>query len=221
MRTWPVRRPRPRPTPEGEPRGVPPVIGLTGGIGAGKSAALAAFARRGAATLSADEAVHGLYDDPEVLVAVRARFGGGVLGAGGGVDRPALGRAAFVEVGGMAFLEQLLHPRVQERRERWVAGQRALVPQPPLLVCEVPLLFEVGAEGAFDAVLVVTAPEPLRRARVAARGQAAAFAALSARQLAEADKASRVDPEATYVNDGSLEELDAWVGARFAACVGG
>jgi dephospho-CoA kinase len=189
---------------------------LTGGIGSGKSAALAAFARCGAAVLSSDEAVHGLYADPEVVRAVVDRFGSEVLSAAGAVDRPALGARVFGDHEAMRFLEGLIHPRVGAGRERWVAGQRALDPPPPLLVCEVPLLFEVGAEGAFDAVLTITAGEAVRRARVEERGQR--FDERRARQLPEEEKVARAD--GAFVNDGALADLESWVADRFAELAG-
>ncbi len=139
--------------------------------------------------------------------AVAARFGTGVLDAGGEIDRAALGGSVFGDPDGMTFLEELLHPRVGAERRRWVAAARRRRPAPPVIVCEVPLLFEVGAEGEFDAVVVVSAPDEIRRARVAARGQD--FAARAARQLPEADKLARADE--SYVNDGTLDDLDAWV----------
>lgn len=192
--------------------GVPPLVGLTGGIGAGKSAALAALARHGAATLSADEVIHRLYDDPEVVAAVVGRFGDSVLAADGRVDRAVLGPRAFAEPGGVRFLEELLHPRVGAERARWVAARRADVPPPPLIVCEVPLLFEVGSESDYDVVVVVTAPDALRRERVAARGQD--FDARAARQLPEAEKAARAD--VVYENTGGLDDLDAWAAGLVA-----
>jgi dephospho-CoA kinase len=97
-----------------------------------------------------------------------------------------------------------------------MAEQIAADPPPTLLVCEVPILFEAGAEDQFDAVLVITAAEEIRRARVAARGQD--FDALSARQLPEADKVARADR--AYANDGDLEHLRAWVADRFAEYAG-
>lgn len=148
--------------------------------------------------------------------AVAERFGPEVLDAAGAVDRGALGRRAFAEVGGMTFLEGLLHPRIQERRARWVADEHARRPPPPLLVCEVPLLYEAGAEDAFDAVFVITASEAVRRARVEARGQG--FAVRAARQLPEAEKIARAD--AAYVNDGPLGDLERWVAQRFAELAG-
>jgi dephospho-CoA kinase len=162
--------------------------------------------------LSSDEVVHRVYGDPEVRAAVRERFGDGVFGAGGEVDRASLSRLAFAEPERVAFLEGLVHPRVGRAREAWQAEQRRRNPPPPLLVCEVPLLFEAGLEGAFDAVLVVSAPAEVRRERVEARGQD--FSALSARQLDEAEKIRRADRY--LVNDGSVADLEEWVAERFA-----
>lgn len=151
-----------------------------------------------------------------MIARVVERFGPGVLGADGRVDRRALGPQALAQEGGLAFLERLLYPRVQAARDAWIAAQRATDPAPPLLVCEVPVLFEAGIEDRFDAVLVVTAGEAVRHARVAARGQD--FAALSARQLPEADKVARADR--AYVNDGTPGDLRAWVADRFAEYAG-
>ena len=191
----------------------PPSIGLTGGIGSGKSAALRAFSRRGAAVLSADDVVHGLYRDPEVIAAVTERFGHDILATDGQVDRALLGQRAMAEDGGIGFLESLLHPRIGAARDAWVAAQRAQAPPPPLLVCEVPLLFEVGLQDHFDQVLVVTAPPEVRRARVEARGQD--FDARAAMQWDEDRKVAAAN--ASYVNDGSEADLDAWVGRMFDA----
>jgi dephospho-CoA kinase len=190
---------------------MPPVIGLTGGIGSGKSEALAAFARRGAAVLSSDEVVHRLYALPEVTRAVAERFGPGVLDTEGAVDRGALRRAALAQEGGIEFLEEVTHPRVRQVRRAWVDRQVARSPRPPLVVCEVPLLYEVGVDGEFDAVLVVTASEGLRRARVKERNQD--FDAIASRQLPEQEKVVRAS--SYFQNDGDLEALDAWVASCF------
>jgi dephospho-CoA kinase len=196
----------------------PPCLGLTGGIGSGKSAALDAFARRGAAVLSSDAVVHRLYEDPVVVDAVRGRFGDVVLDPSGGVDRAVLGPRAFAEDGGIAFLESLLHPRIGPVREAWMREQRGRSPRPPLLVCEVPLLFEAGLAPHFDAVLVVTASNPVRRMRVEERGQH--FDERRAHQMDEDAKVAAADE--AYVNDGSLDDLQAWVDdvmARYGAGV--
>ncbi len=189
----------------------PRSLGLTGGIGSGKSAALDAFRRLGAAVLSSDEVVHAIYAEPGVIDAVRDRFGPGAVTPDGRVDRAALGALAFADPEGIAFLEQLVHPRVGAAREAWQEAQRCRTPAPPLLVCEVPLLFEADLVGAFDAVLVVTASEPIRRARVAARGQD--FSARSGRQMTEDEKVRRATRY--VVNDGSMSQLEEWVAERF------
>ncbi len=190
----------------------PSLLGLTGGIGAGKSTALAALGRLGAATLSSDEVVADAYSDPGLVGAVRERFGAATIAPDGSVDRAALASAAFGAPGGIEFLEGLIHPRVGEARARWVARERARQAPAPLLVCEVPLLFEVGIEADFDAVLVVTASEPIRRERVAARGQD--FDQRSARQIPEAEKVARADE--VLVNDGSEADLERWARSVFA-----
>jgi len=166
--------------------------------------------------LSADDVVHRLYGDPDVLDVVRGRFGDAVLSPDGSVDRGALGDAAFAQEGGLAFLEDLLHPRIGRAREAWVAEQRARLLAPPLLVCEVPLLFEADLADQFDAVVVVTASDEVRRHRVEDRGQD--FAGRSRHQLPEADKVARADM--AYVNEGSVRDLGAWVDvvmARYAS----
>lgn len=207
-----THRPRIRYRRSSPPTRKPRLLGLTGGIGSGKSLALDAFRRLGAAVLSSDEQVHAAYDDPEVVATVRDRFGDGVVGSDGLLDRAALGARAFAEADGVAFLERLVHPRVGAARREWERAQQARDPLPPLLVCEVPLLYEAGLEEDFDAVLVVTASEEVRRARVAARGQD--FDARAARQIPEDDKIRRADRY--LLNDGPEDDLEAWVAARFA-----
>src|SRR5690242_15869388 len=162
----PIRRIRgpaiPRATPRTPPKRLrspkksskPLAVAITGGIGAGKSEALAAFARHGAATISSDEVVHELYEDPEVQAALAERFGTS--------DRHAVSQQAVGDRVALIWLEQLLHPRVIERTEAWRDGLSRLPDPPDLAVNEVPLLYEAGAEGRFDAVVVITAPRELR-----------------------------------------------------------
>ena len=190
-------------THSGEPR----VLGLTGGIGSGKSAALEAFSRLGAAVLSSDAVVHDCYGDPGIVARVRERFGDEVIDADGPVARAALGARVFGDDDARRFLEGLIHPQVGLARERWIERERSLTPPPPLLVCEVPLLFEVGLEGLFDAVVTVTASDDVRRRRVEDRGQD--FDARRGTQIGEDEKVARADH--SYVNDGTLEDLDTWV----------
>jgi dephospho-CoA kinase len=179
------------------------LLGLTGGIGAGKSTALAAFAQLGCPTLSSDEIVHALYLDPEARAAVAEHFGPDVLGGDGGVDRPALAARVFADDGERRWLEGLLHPRVAAALERWRAEQEAAHPG-ALLVHEVPLLYEAGLADRYDAVVLITAPDDVRRAR-----RPAHFDERAAAQLPEGDKAARANH--VYVNDGTPEQLEQWV----------
>ena len=178
-------------------------IGLTGGIGAGKSTACAALERLGAVCLSTDVVVHELYESPEIRNAVAARFGPAVI-VDGRVDRPALARAAFATEEGRAWLEQLLWPRVGERVAAFRAQASAAEPPPRAAVVEIPLLFESGSDHGFDATIAVIADEAIRQQRADARGHEA-LSERAARQLSQQEKSQR----ATYtvVNDGSEREL--------------
>ena len=182
-----------------------PFVGLTGGLGAGKSTALAELAALGAAVLSSDAVVHELYDTAGVADAVRERFGSEVF-AGERVDRGALARRVFASEDDRLWLEQLLWPMVARRAQEFHEQASRREPPPPAAVVEAPLLFESGAASRYQATIAVVADDALRAARIAARDQAA-LASREARQLPQAEKARR----ATYVvvNDGSLEELRA------------
>jgi dephospho-CoA kinase len=182
---------------------VVPFIGLTGGIGAGKSTALAALERQGAVCLSTDRVVHQLYESADVRGAVVERFGPSVV-QGDRVDRAALARAAFASDDGRAWLEQLLWPRVGARIAAWRREADEAQPPPRAAVVEVPLLFESGLDHGFDATIAVIADEATRERRAAARGHEA-LSERAARQLTQQEKAQR----ATYTvrNDGTESEL--------------
>jgi dephospho-CoA kinase len=184
--------------------GAPPFVGLTGGIGAGKSEALAALERLGAATISADTVVHQLYENPEVRAAVVGRWGDGVA-PGGRVDRARVARKAFADDDDRAWLEALIWPKVGERIAEWRAVESQRDPAPRALVVETPLLFEAGLESAYDATIAVVAEEGVRAERAGARGHAA-LDERAARQLTQDEKAAR----ATYAveNSGSLAQLE-------------
>jgi dephospho-CoA kinase len=188
---------------------VVPFIGLTGGIGAGKSTALDALERLGAVTLSTDRVVHELYESAEVRAAVRERFGDEVMN-GEVVDRPGLARAAFATDEGRHWLEQLLWPRVGERIADFRTGADRVSPPPRAAVVEVPLLFESGSDHGFDATIAVIADEEVRHERASARGHAA-LSERAARQLSQQEKSQR----ATYtvINDGSVGELESKLSA--------
>jgi dephospho-CoA kinase len=181
----------------------PLAVAITGGVGAGKSEALKAFARHGAATISSDEVVHQLYEDGEVKAALRERYGEGVFD-GDEVIRAAVGAIVFADRDELAWLEQLLHPKVMARTEAWREELAQLPQSPALAVNEVPLLYEAGAEDRFDAVVVITAPVEVRAERAGDR-----LDDRERRLLSDDVKAARAD--FAYVNDGSLEDLDEFV----------
>jgi dephospho-CoA kinase len=183
-----------------------PFVGLTGGIGSGKSTALAALEELGAATLSADAVVHELLGSDELRDAIVERFGRDVLDSDGLIDRSAVAARAFGQAGERAWLEGLLWPRVGARIVEWRAEVDASEPRPPAAFVEVPLLFESGMDGVFDTTIAVVADEPLRAERANARGHTA-VAERAGRQLTQQEKADR----AGYVvrNDGTREELKA------------
>ena len=140
--------------------------------------------------------MHELYGDPEVEAALRARFGTS--------DKQAISKQVVADREALLWLEALLHPRVLARTEAWREGLARLSDPPALAVNEVPLLYEAGAEGRFDAVVVIIAPRELRVQRAGERVDER-----EARLLPEQEKLDRAD--FAYVNDGSLEELDAFV----------
>lgn len=180
---------------------MPLTIGLTGGIAAGKSEALAAFSRLGAATLSSDAVVHELLDSEPLVGRLVERWGADVA-PGGTVDRARIGEIVFADPEQLTWLERQIHPLVGERIGGWLAG---LPPETEVAVIEVPLLFESGMEKAFDTTVAVVTEDELRRERAAARGHALVDER-EARQLAQAEKAERA--EHIVENHGSLEDLE-------------
>jgi dephospho-CoA kinase len=180
-------------------------LAVTGGIGAGKSEALRAFERHGAAVISSDEIVHKLLrSDEGVRRALRERFGDAVFGPDGQVDRDRVAQVVFTDAAELDWLERLLHPRVVATYLEW-REQLAEQPDPPALsVTEVPLLYEVGGDARFDAVVVVTASPEVRVSR-----QVRPMQDRERRLIPDEEKVDRAD--FVYVNDGSLEDLDRFV----------
>jgi len=182
----------------------PVAVAITGGIGAGKSEALAAFARHGAATVSSDEIVHHLLRREDVKRAVVGRMGNGIVAPDGEIDRGALATVVFNDRDALRWLEELLHPLVTAEYMKWRDDLAALPNPPAVCVTEVPLLYEAGGQDRFDKVVVVTAPSKLRRARsfVVADDR-------ESRLIPDAEKVKLADY--LFSNTGTLEELDAFV----------
>jgi dephospho-CoA kinase len=182
-----------------------PFVGLTGGLGAGKSEALRALAGLGAATLSTDAVVHDLHASDELRDLLVARLGPEVAPAGE-LDRTKIAERVFGDDEARVWLEGVLWPRVGEQVARWRAELEAAEDPPRAAVVEVPLLFESGMEPVFDATIAVVADEPLRAERAAARGHAS-VAERAGRQLSQEEKAERAD--FTVRNDGTIGDLRA------------
>jgi dephospho-CoA kinase len=181
-------------------------IGLTGGIAAGKSEALQAFERLGAATLSSDAVVHELLESDELRERLVERWGPDVA-PDGKVERAKIGEIVFADPGQLTWLEQQIHPLVQQRTAAWLMSSPA---DTEVAVVEVPLLFEAGSDKVFDTTVAVVTADEVRRERAAARGHALVDER-EARQLTQSEKAERA--EHVVVNDGSVEELEGALSA--------
>lgn len=180
-------------------------VGLTGGIGAGKSTALAMFAELGALTFSADRVVHELYQSEPCRTALAAHFGRDVLTSEGLVDRRRLARLVQGRTEELRWLERLTHPLVRERLQSFVEQ----APSGSVVVCEVPLLFEAGYESLFDLVVSVEASPEVRRQRSVHDFGPELFGELEALQSSTARRTAGSD--LVFVNDGSEAELRAFV----------
>ncbi|HVD37469.1 MAG TPA: dephospho-CoA kinase [Solirubrobacterales bacterium] len=176
-------------------------IGLTGGIAAGKSEALQAFARLGAATLSSDAVVHELLESDELRDRLVERWGPEVAPEGK-IERGKIGEIVFADPEQLTWLEAQIHPLVQRRTAEWLLS---LPEDTEVAVVEVPLLFEAGGDKAFDTTVAIVTADEVRRERAAARGHALVDER-EARQLTQPEKAERA--EHAIPNDGTVEELE-------------
>jgi dephospho-CoA kinase len=180
-----------------------PFMGLTGGLGAGKSEALRVLAELGAATLSTDAVVHELLQSDELRDIVVERLGPDVV-RNGALDRSLIAERVFGDDEARAWLESTLWPRVGARVADWRRSLDAADPPPRAAVVEVPLLFESGMDSVFDGTIAVVADEAVRAERAEARGHAA-LAGRTGRQLSQEEKSERAD--FTVRNDGTIDEL--------------
>ena len=180
------------------------VIGLMGGVGAGKSTVAGMLRELGAGVHDADHAVHETWREAEVKEAAVRLLGDGILKPDGEVDRAAVAERVFPDPAKLKALEGLLHPRVRLRMEAWLADERARGAKAAVL--DVPLLMEAGLDGLCNLLLFVEAPESLRETRAAgARGWAAGETAR--RQALQGDLAAkRAKAHAVISNAGDLAD---------------
>jgi dephospho-CoA kinase len=184
-------------------------IGLTGGIGCGKTAASACFGRQGFRVICADRLAHAALLDPALVREIQARWGDEVLLENGLPDRDLIAERVFAEPGELRWLESRIHPRIRrEWQEATKDGSRDWV-------VDVPLLFEKGWQADFDTTVAVVSPPEVQVRRLLDRGWSRGqIQARLAAQLPVDEKARRADH--VLVNDGTLEELEAKVSALVA-----
>jgi dephospho-CoA kinase len=161
-------------------------LGLTGSIGMGKSATAAMFRAEGVPVHDADAVVHALYRGRAAPL-IEAAFPGTV--SEGTVDRARLSKVLFEDESRLRTLEQIVHPLVREERDKFLAAHA----RAGIAVLDIPLLFETGGEAEVDAVALVTAPEPVQRARVLARAGMTEekFQAILGKQMPDSEKRRR------------------------------
>jgi dephospho-CoA kinase len=187
---------------------MPPEIGLTGAIGAGKSTVARLLAERGAEVIDADALARQALEEPATVRRVAAALGPEVV-SDGRIDRAAVAAKVFGDAEARRRLEAIVHPRVAALRRARVRAARARRPPPPLLVHDVPLLFETGLDRAMDLVVVVDAPREVRLARARDRMGAAEMARREAAQWSAARKRAHAD--VVIDNGGDLADLRARV----------
>jgi dephospho-CoA kinase len=168
----------------------PFVLCLTGSLGMGKSTAAKFFAEAGVPVHDSDAVVHALYEG-EAVAAIEAAFPGTT--SGGKIDRNKLAAKVIDDKAALARLEAIVHPLVAKAREKFLAD--AQIGDVPVVVLDIPLLFEIGGSSSCDAVVVVSAPAEIQRARAFARPGMTEdkFAALLAKQVPDAEKRARAD----------------------------
>lgn len=185
------------------------MVGLTGGIGAGKSTALAMFGDAGAIIVSADRIVHDLYSRPEVMGLLVEHFGTGVLDVHGKIDRRRLARMVRGRPKELRWLERLTHPLVAIEIERHTCQ----APFGSVVVCEIPLLFESHYEKMFDLVVTVEAGRDTRLSRSADRLDEALF--LEFERLQASTEERVLGSDLVFYNDGDVDRLRSFVNQAY------
>jgi dephospho-CoA kinase len=195
------------------------ILGVTGGIAAGKSMVTEVFRSLGAVVVSADELAREVVEPGSAaLQQLIGRFGTGILREDGSLDRKALAALIFSDTEARLALNRIIHPAIavlSEERLQALARQGE-----PLIIYEAPLLFEAGAEGRVDAVLVVTVEDKLQRQRLMDRdgiSETEAKARIAA-QMSQAEKAARAD--FVIDNSGTREETEARIRTLFQRLTG-
>ena len=163
--------------------------------------------------------MHGLYSNGDVIDRIREHFGDAVVDGAGGISRPALAGIVFSDEAELRWLEDLLHPFVRESVAVWVEEQQKARPRPALIVVEVPLLFETGFAQRFDYIMLITAPDEVRRKRLTAKLTDSEFRRRRAQQMPEEEKVRRSD--FVYDNTGSRKALREFVGQTVASILAG
>jgi dephospho-CoA kinase len=185
------------------------VVALTGNIASGKSEVARLLARRGAVLIDSDVLAREVVaPGSDGLRQIVDRWGTGVVTPNGELDRAALRRLVFADAREREALNAIVHPRIAARRDVLLAQARARGVR--VVVCDIPLLFERGLQGAFDRVIVVDAPAEIRLRRLRARGLSAddAERIMAAQMPPEAKRAAA---DIVIDNDGTLEELEGKV----------
>lgn len=190
---------------DGEKRCRAVAVGLTGGIGAGKSTALAVFKELGALTISADRVVHDLYTRPSLLRRLVEHFGAEILDCDGRLDRRFLATLLRGRRDELRWVEGLIHPLVAQEIRSFIDQ----APATSVVVCEVPLLFEVGYEAMFDLLVTVEASHEQRLARNADRFERDSFLEFERLQASTARRAA--GSHFVFCNDGDIEVLHSFV----------
>jgi dephospho-CoA kinase len=187
------------------------VVGVTGGIGAGKSTVARLLGRRGARVIDADAVVRELYGPGNLADAIAERFGPGVLAADGAVDRTALGALVFDDADARRDLEDLVHPAIREEINGRLSAWRG-EGFDGIAVVDAALLVEAAGAYPLDVLVVVAASEPVRLERLERRGTPVAEARRRiAAQIGDAERNAAADR--VLRNDGTPEDLEAAVDA--------